>query len=139
MVSKLAELFPVELEHAALTLVYLQTALEKFLKELEIRAYNKEAIIGLYNDINMYLKEVELIFGIILERMEKYGPMDKSVYDIIDKLYDEIYNIDLALWDAMSTYEKNTYQGADDLYNIAREGMKTAKRMWDFLAHELNL
>ena len=93
----------------------------------------------LYKDIHTYLNAAGLILEIILDKMEKYGPKDKSLYNTISYFYKEIDDIDMAFWNAAFTYKENPTKGINDFYKISIESLRTIGNITESIARELNL
>jgi len=139
MEDKPFNVFYIELEKVFGILETTLMTIEKFQEILTIRPYSKEEVIDLYKDIYMYLNEAELVLEIILDRIEKYGPKDKFLYNTISRFYKEIYDINIAFWNASFTYEKDPNKGVNDFYKISIESLRTIKNIAEFIARELNL
>ena len=139
MENRLLESFHIELEKATYILWQLYMIIERLQEHLRIKPYSKEDIMGNYCDIKMHLFGLSVIFETILDRMEKYGPKDKSLYDIIAHFNNEINKIYDAFVDAEFTYEKDVVKGAEEFYNVSIESLKIIKPIADYLARELNL
>ena len=131
--------FYIELEKVFGILETALMTIEKFQEVLTIRPYSKEEVIDLYRDIELYLKEAGIILEIILDRIEKYGLKDKSLYDTIRRFYKEIYDINMAFWNASFTYEEDPTKGINSFYKISMESLRTIGNIAEFIARELNL
>ncbi len=72
MENRSFEFFNIELKEAFNILQELHMSLTRFVEILEVKPLSKGA---------------KIIFEIILNRIEKYGPKDKYLYDTINKFY----------------------------------------------------
>jgi len=131
--------FYIELKKVFEILETARVAIEKFQEILTIRPYSKEEVIDVYKDIHMYLNAAGLILEIILDKIEKYGPKDKFLYDTISRFYKEIDDIDMAFWDTSFTYVKDPTKGIKDFYKISIESLRIIENITEFIARELNL
>jgi hypothetical protein len=131
--------FYIELEKVFGILETARMAIEKLQETLTIRPYSKEEVIDLYKDIHMYLKAAGLVLEIILDRIEKYGPKDKYLYDMISRFYKELDDIAKAFWNASFTYEEEPTKGINYFYKISMESLRTIGNITEFIARELNL
>jgi len=131
--------FYIELKKVFEILETARVAIEKFQEILTIRPYSKEEVIDVYKDIHMYLNAAGLILEIILDKIEKYGPKDKFLYDTISRFYKEIDDIDMAFWDTSFTYVKDPTKGINDFYKISIESLRIIENITEFIARELNL
>ena len=139
MEGKSFDSFYIELKKVFEILETARMAIEKFQEILTIRPYSKGEVIDLYKDIHMYLKAAGLVLEIILDRIEKYGPKDKYLYDTISRFYKELDDIAKAFWNASFTYEEDPTKGINYFYKISMESLRTIGNITEFIARELNL
>ncbi len=74
MVNRSFEFFSIELEEAFNILQELHMSLTRFIEILEVKPLSKDDIISWSCTIRENLKGAKIIFEIILNRIEKYGP-----------------------------------------------------------------
>ena len=139
MTNRSFEFFNIELKEAFNILQELHMSLTRFVEILEVKPLSKDDIMNWSCTIRENLKGAKIIFEIILNRIEKYGPKDKYLYDTINNFYNKTYDMYSAFVDASYTYEKDNIRGSDIFYKISLESLRAVKEMIDLIAHELNL
>ncbi len=114
-------------------------SLTRFVEILEVKPLSKDDIMSWSCIIRENLKGAKIIFEIILNRIEKYGPKDKYLHDTINNFYNKTYDMYSAFVDASYTYEKDAIRGSDIFYKLSLESLRAVGEMMDLIAHELNL